>query len=252
MNQAPQVQSIENIISSQAPAYQSSIDVINQKKAALPGQFEAQRMGLEGQKTNQFNKINNSATARGMSFSGIPLDEQANYLSDVFLPGQQRLVQQQNDMDLELQSALAAIDKERRLGALSTQASQQATLEDYLKEQRAMAWEKEKFNLDMAQRRAEAASSAAGSGADLYSSIFSSLEGRMGGDRYVSGTTWKQLQNYASQYGMSPEQFTSLFGTFQNPKSMTQYGGGQAMSPTPSNKLKVGTAKPGKLTLGRL
>ena len=219
----PQVQSIENIISSQAPAYQSSIDVINQKKAAIPGQFEAQRMGLEGQKTNQFNKINNSATARGMSFSGIPLDEQANYLSDVFLPGQQRLVQQQNDMDLELQSALAAIDKERRLGALSTQASQQATLEDYLKEQRAMAWEKEKFNLDMAQRRAEAAASSAGSGTDLYADIFNTFTQTAGGDRYVSGVNYKQQKAFASQYGMSPEEFDARYAVFRNPKDKSYF-----------------------------
>lgn len=159
----PQVQSIENIIASQAPAYQGSIDVINKKKAAIPGQFEAQRMGLDAQKVEGFNQINNQATGRGMSFSGIPLDEQANYLSTKYLPGMQALTQQQNEQDLALQQALADIDKDRRLGALSTQASQQATLEDYLKEQRQMAWEKEKFNMEMAQRRSEAAASASAS-----------------------------------------------------------------------------------------
>lgn len=212
----PQVQNIEQIIANQAPAYQSSIDVINQKKAALPGQFEVQRMGLEGQKTNEFNKINNSATGRGMSFSGIPLDEQSNYLSDVFLPGQQKLVQQQNDMDLQLQEALASIDKERRLGALSTQASQQASLEDYLKEQRAMAWEREKANMDMAQRRAELAASQAqdtSPNAGQFLANWASTISQNGNTNFKKNYSWENSgigAQLMANYGLTAQQAYAL------------------------------------------
>lgn len=212
----PQVQSIEQIIANQAPAYQSSIDVINKKQAALPAQFEAQRMGLEGQKTNEFNKINNSATGRGMSFSGIPIDEQANYLSDVFLPGQQKLVQQQNDMDLQLQEALASIDKERRLGALSTQASQQASLEDYLKEQRAMAWEREKANMEMAQRRAELAASQAQDttpNAGQFLANWASTIYQNGNTNYQKNFSWENSgigAQLMANYGLTAQQAYAL------------------------------------------
>lgn len=143
---APQVQTIEQIIGDLNPAYNSSVNVIQQKQAQLPQQFQAQRMALDAQKVQGFNQINNQATARGMSFSGIPLHEQANYLSTKYLPGMQALQQQENDQNLALSQALADIDKERRLKAMDIRQNQQTALEDYLSEERQLAWEREKFN----------------------------------------------------------------------------------------------------------
>ena len=155
--QPPQVQSIEQIVADQSGAYQPGIDLIGKKQALLPEKFKAAQMGLEGKKTLGFNQINNQATARGMSFSGIPLDEQAQYLASEYLPGMQQLAYQQNEEEMALTGALAEIEKERRLGAFSTRERQQSSLEDYLREERQTAWEKEKFNIEMAQRRAEQA-----------------------------------------------------------------------------------------------
>lgn len=158
---APVVQSVEQIISDLNPAYQGQIDVLNQRRAQLPGQFEAQRQALGAEKVQGFNQINNQATGRGMSFSGIPLDEQANYLSTKYLPGLTALTQQENEQNLALDDALAKINQDRRLRAMDTRQSQQKSLEAYLSEQRQMAWEREKFNAQQAMERAKMAQAAA-------------------------------------------------------------------------------------------
>lgn len=160
----PTVQSVEQIIADYAPAYTDSLAVLDKRRAAIPAQFQAQRMGLEAAKVQGFNQINNQATGRGMSFSGVPLNEQANYLSTQYLPGMQQLTFQENDANLALDSALAAINKERRLAAMDVRTQQQASLEKYLAEERQMAWEREKFNAEIALQRASLAARSSGGG----------------------------------------------------------------------------------------
>ena len=154
---APTVQSVEQIIADLNPAYSDSIDVVNKRRAALPAQFQAQRSGLEAEKVVGFNQINNQATGRGMSFSGIPLDEQANYLSTKYLPGLQQLALQENEQNLALDQALANINQERRLKAMDIRSNQQSVLERYLAEERERAWQREKFAAEQAMERAKMA-----------------------------------------------------------------------------------------------
>ena len=105
----PVVQSVEQIVSELNPVYQGSIDVINQRRAQIPTMFEAQRQALGAEKVQGFNQINNQMTGRGVSFSGITADEQANYLSTKYLPGLTQLSQQENDSNLALDEALSKI-----------------------------------------------------------------------------------------------------------------------------------------------
>nr|DAV76463.1 MAG TPA: hypothetical protein [Caudoviricetes sp.] len=157
----PQVQSLEQIIGDLNPVYQGSIDVINKRRAQLPAKFDAQRSALSAERVQGFNTINNQATNRGMSFSGIPLDEQATYLSTKYLPGLQQLDYQQNEADLSLDEALAKINQERRLKAMNIRQTQQSALEKYLAEQRQMAWEREKFAAQQALEREKIAATRA-------------------------------------------------------------------------------------------
>lgn len=150
---APTVQSVEQIISDLNPAYQGGIDVINQRRSQLPAMFESQRMGLNAEKVQGFNQINTQANARGMAFSGIPLDEQANYLSTKYLPGLQQLKYQENEQNLALDESLAKINQERRLRAMDTRQTQQASLESYLAEEREREWQRQKFEAEQAMER---------------------------------------------------------------------------------------------------
>ena len=96
MATAPTVQKLDQIMAELQPSVQGQVDVINQQKAASAGIYDAQRAGLDAQKVQGFNDINTQATGRGMAFSGIPLNEQAEYLSTKYLPGIQAANAQQN------------------------------------------------------------------------------------------------------------------------------------------------------------
>jgi len=162
---APVVQSVEQIVAELNPAYQGSIDVINQRRAAIPTQFEAQRQALGAEKVQGFNQINNQMTGRGVSFSGITADEQSNYLSTKYLPGLTQLATQENESNLALDDALAKINQDRRLRAMDTRQSQQKSLESFLAEQRQMQWEREKFAAQTALEKQKMSMAAAQSAA---------------------------------------------------------------------------------------
>lgn len=184
----PTVQSVEQIIADLNPAYSGSIDVLNKRRAALPTQFQAQRSGLETEKVVGFNQINNQATGRGMSFSGIPLDEQANYLSTKYLPGMQQLALQENEQNLALDEALAGINKERRLKAMDIRTNQQSALERYLAEERERAWQREKFQAEQAMERAKMAQQASLASAENSGRNIEIRKHKDGGwDVYVDG-----------------------------------------------------------------
>ncbi len=86
----------------------------------------AQKSALGAAKTKGFNDINTSATGRGMAFSGIPLDEQANYLAETYLPGMQRADAQTNADRLTLQGQAASLGTDQRKTALNLQQTQQS------------------------------------------------------------------------------------------------------------------------------
>lgn len=131
MATAPRVQTLAEAMRDLDPAYAASRDIVAKRQQALPGKYDAQRAGIYAARGEGFNTINNQATGRGASFSGIPQDEQARYLSTKFLPGLQQADFQQNEEDLNLQGQLAGIDKEQRLGAQSRVDKQQSDLNSW-------------------------------------------------------------------------------------------------------------------------
>lgn len=147
MATAPRVQTLAEAMRDLDPAYAASRDMVAKRQQALPGKYEAQRAGIYAARGEGFNTINNQATGRGASFSGIPQDEQARYLSTKFLPGLQQADFQQNEEDINLQGQLAGIDKEQRLGAQSRVDKQRSDLNSWnqmLAQQEFQARESEK------------------------------------------------------------------------------------------------------------
>ena len=227
---APTVQSVEQIVADLNPAYSGSIDVLNKRRAALPGQFQAQRSGLEAEKVVGFNQINNQATGRGMSFSGIPLDEQANYLSTKYLPGLQQLALQENEQNLALDEALAGINKERRLKAMDIRSNQQSALERYLAEERERAWQREKFAAEQAMERAKMAQQAS-TPATATPSLNANIRSYL--DNYADTKTgkvplavWKNAVRMAHESGMKfggDQGFASTFWNYADDKNWKAY-----------------------------
>lgn len=117
MATAPKVQTIAEAMRDLDPAYAASRDIVAKRQSALPAKYDAQRAGINAARGQGFNTINNQATGRGGSFSGVPVDEQATYLSTKYLPGMMQADFQQNEEDLALQGEIAGMNKEQRLSA---------------------------------------------------------------------------------------------------------------------------------------
>lgn len=235
---APVVQSIEQIIQDLNPAYQPLIGTIQAKQAQIPGMFNAQRMGLDAQKVQGFNQINNQATGRGMSFSGMPADEQANYLSTKYLPGMQQLAQQENDQNLAMTEALAKIDQERRLRSMDIRTDQSKRLESYLSEQRQMEWDRQKFAQQQSLERAKMASDNANAAANraaqagpagvssgTMGAIQAQLQKSRGKDGFVSPGAYTAMKQKWMQEGGNPAAFNDAYGNYVNPYHQKKFGG---------------------------
>lgn len=234
---APTVQSVEQIVSELAPVYQGSIDVVNQRRAQLPQMFDAQRQALGAEKVQGFNQINNQMTGRGISFSGITADEQANYLSTKYLPGLTSLKQQENEQNLSLDEALAKINQDRQSRAIDTRQKQQSSLESYLAEERQRAWEQQKFQAEQAMERARMAQQASIAAADrqaqyggasttgLVGDIAKTFEAKKGRDKFVSPETFRSEMQKWMAAGGSPASFTDAFGAYINPVHQQNFGG---------------------------
>ena len=138
---APTVQSLGDIMQELQPAVQGQVDVINAQKEANAGVYEAQRAGLDATKTREFNTINTQATGRGMTFSGIPLNEQAEYLSTKYLPGVQASHAQQNADSLAYDREAADLNANVFNRAFDWRNQQILTLNDWNKMLAGQEWQ---------------------------------------------------------------------------------------------------------------
>ena len=139
--EAPSVQSLGDIMQELQPAVQGQVDVINAQKEANAGVYEAQRAGLDATKTREFNTINTQATGRGMTFSGIPLNEQAEYLSTKYLPGVQASHAQQNADALAYDRESASLNANVFNRAFDWRNQQVLTLNDWNKMLAGQEWQ---------------------------------------------------------------------------------------------------------------
>lgn len=154
---APAVQNLDQIIAGLNPAYQASKNLIGTQQAGLANKYGSQRTALDATKVQGFNDINTQAVGKGLAFSGIPVSEQANYLSTKYLPGMQALNEQQNTEGMTLQQSLNDINKEQRLKALDTRSTQQSALQTYLENERQRQFTSQQNALDRAATAANTA-----------------------------------------------------------------------------------------------
>ncbi len=82
----PPVPTYQTAYDQTASVYQPTIDTINSQINDLPNQENATLSSLDQAKVNAFRDINNSSNARGVMFSGVPIDQQAQYVGTKYLP----------------------------------------------------------------------------------------------------------------------------------------------------------------------
>ena len=237
--QAPTVQSLSDVYNELNSAYAGGRDVINEQISGLGEKYGAQRTALEAEKVQGFDTINEQATGRGMAFSGIPLDEQAKYLSTKYLPGMQQLDYQQNAEVLTMRGQLADIDKEQRLGAMSRIDQQQSALNQWnltqmqiqsqaAEAEKQRAWQAEQNRID---QQFQATQNAANRTAqkEYGTTMAQDWAARVGAAAtvkggYVSSTSWKALSRefVAGGYG-SYTDFQKRFKNYVEPSQWKTY-----------------------------
>lgn len=79
-------QALSDIMAQLDPVYSPQKAAVQSQINALPGQQAADQAGLDQTKTNAFGDINVQANDRGMSYSGVPIAEQAKYVGGTYLP----------------------------------------------------------------------------------------------------------------------------------------------------------------------
>lgn len=215
---APTVQTVAEAMRELDPAYADSRKVVEQQQGNLGKKYDAQRSALHAERGESFDAISGQAQGRGMAFSGIPLHEQARYLSTKYLPGLQQADFQQNEEGIKLSGVLADINKDQRLGAMSRIDQQKSALNQWNMQQQQLeaqrqeaeanrAFQAQQSALDRqfqaaqgAADRSARAASAASSGPSVYAQVQGMLaQGAVDGK--VDRGTWEAAAAYAKQAG---------------------------------------------------
>jgi len=212
--------SVDQIVAELNSAYQPQLDQYNQQIAALPAQYAAQQSGLDVAKQNAFTDIGNMASAKGMSYSGVPIAEQSRYVGEKYLPAMAQLQQQQNQQKFGLTTAMNTLYQQRMSQA---QALQQQELDR--EEQARQAEANRQAQLQAAQMQAAAAArsySGGGGGSAARSSgtdwvkVIQEARQRAGGDKGW-GATYDYLRgqlgiDFAPRGSAADQAFHQVFG----------------------------------------
>lgn len=217
--------SVDQIIGELNSVYNPQIEQVNKQLAELPAYYQAQTEGLNVAKDNTFRDITGQASARGMVYSGMPIQEQARYTGEKYLPALAQLQQQKNEKTYGFQSQLTDIYGKRLSQA---QALQQQELD---REEQARQFElkrqdeERRFQQQLAAQRASASRSGGGGGGRAPSAA----DRMAAASREFAAALQRARQNPSSvqdgyrevvqqavgqQYGLSPKDLGALSGQY--------------------------------------
>lgn len=234
MATAPVVQTLAQVMADLDPAYAGQAAVIEKKKAGLGAKYDAQKTALTAEKGEGFNAINNQATGRGGSFSGVPIDEQARYLSTKYLPGIQAADAQMNEDELAFEGQLADINADKTKTAYGTVQQQTSSLNSWnMQQQQLEAQARENALNRSAQERLQSQSIAAQraaaaptgpSNAQIVDSLNAFAKGKTGNDGKLSPSDFKSgYQQFVRIGGGSVADYTALMSRYINNSHAKDY-----------------------------
>lgn len=127
-----------------APQYDPLINQINQQVAQIDPQQTAALASLDQAKVNAFKDITNQANAKGVIFSGVPIDQQSTYVGTKYLPA---VANTKTAFQNQKNSLLGQINQ------LQSQRSRQAQLDvqNYAKAQADAAYKNAQLQLSYAR-----------------------------------------------------------------------------------------------------
>lgn len=179
---APTVQTLDQIMAELQPGYTAQRGVIAKGIQNTNEAYKASELALDAAKTQGFNQINEQATGRGIAFGGIPITEQADYLSTKYLPGVQAARAKQGEDILTLEGQNAALDTDIRNRAMGSRDTQLASANEWNLQQAQLEAQAREAELNrQAQAREAAANRAASVAANRTASPFAIGGSQSGG-----------------------------------------------------------------------
>lgn len=220
---APTVQTLDEIMASLQPGYAAQQGIIGKQIENTDATAKAQKLALDAAKTQGFNQINNQATGKGNTFSGIPIDEQATYLSTTYLPGIQKSNAETNAAKLTLAGQAAELNTDQRKTALGVRENQVSASNQWNLNERNIA----ATAAENAANRAAIAEQNKAETPSLKANIRAYL------DQYVDPTTgsvpkkvWANAAQLAKESGMSfggDDGFASTFWNYADDAKWQDY-----------------------------
>lgn len=233
MAKAPVVQTLDQIMAELQPGYQGQRQVIGKAIANTNETYKASELALDASKTQGFNQINEQATGRGLAFGGVPLAEQADYLSTKYLPGKQAAKAQQQADILTLEGQNAALDTDIRNKAFSSRETQVGSLNQWNLQQEAQraaaeaarlerdfqATQAEKDRAHQAAQNAANRAASAPKAADKTQLVLGLLKEGMGSDGFVSPSTFQLARDAWVANGGDAGEFASKYWKYTGANS---------------------------------
>lgn len=244
MATAPIVQTLDQIQAELQPGYTAQRQVIQKGIQNTNETYKASELALDAAKTQGFNQINEQATGKGTTFGGIPIQEQADYLSTKYLPGKQAAKAKQQEDILTLEGQNAALDtdirnkafasRETQIGAQNQwnlqQEAQRAAAEAARIERDFRASEAEKERAaqnarDAANRAATAAAQPKGlSGSELNGWASNYVKGKQGSDKKISPSAYYAgFSDFYTQTGLGQDEYQAIMSKYVNTSHAQDY-----------------------------
>lgn len=254
---------IEQIVQELETAYAPQRQAVQERMNQLPGYYQAQREGADVARTNAFADITRQANARGVVYSGAPIQEQQRYVGERYLPALAQLSGQEGEQRFNLQQALNQLG-ERQLTYAQGIRQKEMELDEARRQFDAqMAAQRE------AEARAAAAAAKAAAGFNLgggggapqqqqqaptvravYNNELNNLVSLLNSKKAPS---YEQavdtlVGKFANQ-GISPQEIGSylyqLYSRYFNTSQTKQYFGGGQTSPNNSAVFRQSPFNPG-------
>lgn len=233
MATAPTVQTLDQIMAELQPGYTAQRGVIAKGIQNTNETYKASELALDAAKTQGFNQINEQATGKGTAFSGITATEQADYLSTKYLPGKQAAKAKQQEDILTLEGQNAQLDTDIRNRAAGTRDQQVQSLNQWNLQQEAQRAAAEAARLERdftasenaKARAAENARAAAARAASAPKAVspqqaaLAIISQGLGGDGYVSPSTFQLARDMYRQAGGDTGKFASEFWKYTGANS---------------------------------
>ena len=246
MSTAPTVQTLDQIMAELQPGYTAQRGVIQKGIQNTNETYKSSELALDAAKTQGFNQINDQATGKGVgrAFSGLPIVEQADYLSTKYLPGlQQAKAQQQKDI-LTLEGQNAALDTDIRNKAFSSRETQVGAQNQWNLQQEAQSAAAEAARIERdfraseaqkerahqaaqaaANRAAQAAAQPKGmSGSELNGWASNYTKGKRGSDGKISPSAYYAgFSDFYTQTGLGQDEYQAIMSKYVNTSHAQDY-----------------------------